>query len=146
MPTHLINWRHNRERLILPTFVLPPAYTVNASDSARMDGLLDTGATGTGIRRDLADRLGLMPKGNRRVLTANGFLMADEFVFRVGFVIGDYRDPGFDPGRELPFVLDREILGFELQAGFPYALLIGMDIIGGGDLTVRSNGEASFAL
>lgn len=146
MPTRLIKWRHNRERLILPTVVLPPAYANNASDSIRVDGLVDTGATGTGVRRDLADRLGLEAKGNRRVLTANGFLMADEFVFRVGFVTGDYHDPQFDPGRELPFVLDREILGFELQAGFPYALLIGMDIIGGGDLTVSSNGEASFAI
>ena len=146
MPMPRLEWRHNRERLLLPIVVLPPHYADNPSDTIWTEGLLDTGATSTGLRGDLAAQLSLRPKGQRRVHTANGMMMAAEYVFRVGFVCGDYRDPNFAPDGQQPYVLEREILGFELAVGFAYPLLIGMDILGTGDLSLRRTGEARFDL
>ena len=48
-----IEWRHNRERLLLPIVILPGYNSPNPSASLSTEGLLDTGATGTGIRRDI---------------------------------------------------------------------------------------------
>ena len=142
MPMFRARWQHNATRLVLSGAVLPPPHASNASELIRVEALLDTGATGSGIRQDIADKLGLKPKGNRRVLTANGFLMADEFLFRIGLIGGDY----FDPLATMPYVLDTRVAGFALASGFPYALLIGMDVIGKGDLTIRRDGQAEFAI
>lgn len=142
----LIEWRHSGRRLILPIVVLAPANAANPSQTVRTSGLIDTGATGTGIRSDLASSLGLLPRGQRRVHTANGLLMASEYLFRVGFVCGDYDDPLFDPDRALPFVLEEPVLGFELQSGFAYPMLIGMDIIGANDLSITRDGRAELKL
>jgi len=142
MPMPAIEWRHNRERLILPIVILPGYNSLNPTQTLQTNGLLDTGATGTGIRGDLARALELRPKGQRRVLTANGDIMAQEYLFRVGFVCGDYTDPHFDPLTQQPYVLDKEVLGFELGERFPYPMLIGMDVIAQGDLAINRSGTA----
>lgn len=137
-----IDWRHNRERLLLPIAVLPGYNSPNQTQSIRADGLLDTGATGTAIRSDVARELGLRPKGQRRVFTANGDLMAQEYLFRVGFICGDYLDPDFDPHAQQPYVLEQEILGFELGERFAYPVLIGMNVISQADFTTGAAGTA----
>lgn len=141
-----IRWRHNRERLLLPVTIFPGHNSDNPQDSVRVESLLDTGATGLGLRGDIASRLALRPKGQRLVHTANGEMMAPEYVVRVGFVIGDYTDPDFSPEQQLPFVIDREIVAFGLQPGFAYPALIGMAILGWTDLAVSSSGFATLAL
>lgn len=141
-----IDWRHNRERLLLPVVILPGYNSHNPTESFRTEGLLDTGATGSGIRSDIAQRLGLRPKGQRRVHTANGMMTATEYVLRVGFVCGDYTDPAFVANRQQPYVLDVEIMGFELQSGFPYPVLIGMDVLGIGDLSIGRDGTAKLSI
>ena len=146
MPMPLIEWRHNRTRLLLPVVAMAPANAPNPNLTVRTMGLLDTGATGTGLRQDLIDTLMLRPKGQRRVHTANGLLFANEYLLRIGFICGDYRDPEFEPDRQLPFVLEDAIMGFGLQSGFGYPMLIGMDVIGGGDLSIARNGSASLRL
>jgi hypothetical protein len=47
----LIEWRHNRTRLLLPIVAMAPATAANPTLTIRTTGLLDTGATGTGITR-----------------------------------------------------------------------------------------------
>lgn len=142
----LIEWRHDRKCLLLPVVVIAPLNAVNPNLTLRTTGLLDTGATSTGIRQDLAEEMMLRPKGQRRVHTANGMLMASEYLFRIGFVCGDYRDPDFVPDQQQPFVLEDQILGFELQRGFSYPLLIGMDVLGAGDLSITRDGHATMRL
>jgi hypothetical protein len=142
----LIDWRHDRKRLLLPIVVIAPLNAPNPNLSVRTQGLLDTGATGTGVRQDLAEELSLPPKGQRRVHTANGLIMASEYLLRIGFVCGDYTDPDFVPDQQQPFVLEDQILGFELQRGFAYPLLIGMDILGTGDLSIKRDGSATLRL
>jgi len=72
--------------------------------------------------------------------------MATEYLLRIGFVCGDYNDPDFEPNLQHPYVLDDQIMGFELQSGFAYPILIGMDIIGAGDLSISRDGRASLTL
>jgi hypothetical protein len=134
----LIEWSHQRRSLLLRIAILPSLNADNATDIFKIEGLIDTGATSTGIRIDVAERLRLRPKGKRRVFTANGDIMANEYLFRVGFFA--------EPSSALPFVLEQEILGFDLNADFSYAALIGMDIIGASDLQISRNGEASLRL
>lgn len=126
--------------------MIAPLNAPNPNLSVRTQGLLDTGATGTGIRQDLAEELALPPRGQRRVHTANGLIMASEYLVRIGFVCGDYTDPDFVPDQQQPFVLEDQILGFELQRGFAYPLLIGMDVPGTGDLSIKRDGSATFRL
>lgn len=141
-----IRWRHDRNRLLLPVVVLASLNAPNPHLSVRTTGLLDTGATGTGIRPDLADELQLPPRGQRRVHTANGFLMASEYLLRIGFVCGDYEEPNFVSDQHMPYVLEGQVLGFELQRGFPYPLLIGMDVLGRSDLSINRDGRATLVL
>lgn len=114
--------------------------------SLRVTALLDTGATGTGIRADLVEALALQPKGQRRIVTANGMIWAAEVLFRIGFLAGDYDQPGFDAEAQQPYVLEKHVTGFELQRGFDYAMLVGMDVLGQCDLHVLRNGKAELAL
>lgn len=141
-----IDWFHSRSRLILPIVVMPPITANNASQTIHTTGLVDTGATGTGLRIDLAEKLDLRARGTRRVNTANGLVIASEYLVRIGFVCGDYRDPSFAAESQHPYVLDKDFIGFELQRGFAYPVLIGMDILGISDLTVRRDGSATLVL
>lgn len=125
---------------------MAPLNAANPNLTIRTTGLLDTGATSTGIRQDLAAEMMLRPKGQRRVNTANGLLMASEYLFRIGFVCGDYRDHNFVPDQQQPYVLEEQILGFELQGGFSYPLLIGMDVLGAGDLSINRDGHAKMRI
>lgn len=142
----LIEWRHDRKRLLLPIVVLAPLNAPNPHLSVRTTGLLDTGATATGIRVELAEELMLPPRGQRRINTANDLIMASEYLLRIGFVCGNYNDPNFIADQQQPYVLEDQILGFELQRGFAYPLLIGMDILGAGDLKITRDGQASLSL
>jgi hypothetical protein len=134
----LIEWRHQRRSLLLRIAILPSLNAANSTDMVEIEGLIDTGATTTNIRMDVAERLRLKPKGRRRIFTANGDILANEYLFRVGFFT--------DPTAQLPFVLEQEILGADLNANFSYAALIGMDIIGSSDFHVGRDGTASLRL
>jgi Aspartyl protease len=146
MPIQSVEWRHSGRNLIVPVAVMPDAGSDNAFDSIRVDGLLDTGATTIGIRGDVADRLALTPQGQRRVETANGPIWAREYILRLGLVPGNYRDPAFDPNAVLPYVFERHFVAFELQRGFAYPLLVGMDVFGLCDLHVLRDGNARIDL
>jgi hypothetical protein len=138
----LIEWRHDRRSLQLPVVVMAPLSAANPNLSIHTIGLLDTGATQTGIRVDIAKALHIP----RRVGTANGSLMASEYLLRIGFICGDHADPSFSPDQQLPYMLEEQVLGFELQRGFNYPLLIGMNILGSGDLSILHDGQARFQL
>ena len=83
-------------------------------------------------------------KGQRRVNTANGLIIAAEYVVRIGFVCGDHTNPDFNAALQQPYMIEREIIAFGLLSGFPHAALIGMDILGKGDLTLTRDGRARF--
>lgn len=141
-----VRWRHRGDRLVLPIAVLAPMNAANPHLVIRVTGLLDTGATGTGVREDVANALGLRPKGQRRILTANGVIFCPEVMFRIGFVAGDYNEPGFDAEIHAPYVLEKHVAGYQMMGNFSYGALIGMDVLGQMDLEILRGGTASLVL
>src|SRR5689334_4437663 len=121
-----IRWRHGGQRLLLPVAILPSAASDNAQAIQVIDALIDTGATGTGLRPDVADALQIPGRGKRRVLTANGDILVPEYRIRLGFYCGEFEGEPQAVGN--PYVLEFGLLAHALRPMFPYAALIGMDV------------------
>ena len=138
-----ISWLHDGRRLVLPVSVFPSVTADNASECELVTGLLDTGATGTGIRQDIIDRLKLGKRGRRRIFTANGDVIANEHLIRIGFYPGRFENHPFDLSGISPFVLERQSLAHSLHPNFSFELIIGMDVISQADLTVSRDGRCS---
>lgn len=141
-----LRWRHEGQRLVLPIAILPSLVAPNANQIEIVEGLIDTGATGTGLRPDVADRLTLRARGRRRILTANGDIIVPEYRLRVGFFPGSFDGPAEAPTSSFPTVLDFGILAHALRPGFPYAALIGMDLLHRCDLIVLRDHTARLVL
>ena len=141
-----IEWHYSDARLIIPIAVFAASHSTNASELVRTDGLIDTGATRSGIRSDIARRLGLRSESQRRIETANGPLFAREYLVRFGLFAGDFGGGEADQNNQYPIVLDRHFFTFELAAGFTYPVLIGMDVISQCDLHVLRDGTAQIDL
>lgn len=150
MPT--ISGRHNRRQVLFDVAVVgvtertesvlssgAPAFSVL---SEPVKALLDTGATNTSISPQAVQRLGLSFVGRKHVVTANGYRRAKCFSFRVA-MINLTADPGA-AGSPF-FVLPDPIAGTELNADqFTFDILLGMDVISQGDLTIRRDGSFTF--
>lgn len=130
-----ISWLHDGRRLVLPVSVFPSVTADNANECELVTGLLDTGATGTGIRQDVIDRLKLGKRGRRRIFTANGDLIANEHLIRIGFYPGRFQNHPFDLSAIFPFVLERQSMAHSLHPNFSFELIIGMDVISQADLS-----------
>lgn len=141
-----VAWRHEGQRLVIPVAILPSAVAANASQIEIVEGLIDTGATGTGLRPDVAERLSLRGRGRRRILTANGDMLVPEYRLRIGFFPGCYEGSAEAPTTAFPVVLDFGILAHALRPIFPYALLIGMDVLHRCDLTINRDCTAKLTL
>jgi len=141
-----IHWRHEGQRLVLPIAILPSLAAANSSEIVLVQGLIDTGATGTGLRPDVAERLGIPGRGRRRVLTANGDILVAEYRMRMGFFPGTFDAFPEPPQASFPTVLDFGILAHALQPMFSYEVLIGMDVLGRCDLTLRRDRTAELVL
>ena len=130
-----IRWSHSGHRLLLPVAVLPSAAAENAHDIKVVDALIDTGATGTGLRPDVAAALNVPGRGKRRVVTANGDMLVPEYRIRIGFYCGNFDDLPQAEGN--PYVLEFGLLVHALRDNFAYAMLIGMDVMSRCDLHLR---------
>lgn len=98
-----VRWKHSGNRLLLPVAVLPSAAVENAHAIELVDALIDTGATGTGLRLDVADRLNIPGRGKRRVVTAKGDMLVPEYRIRIGFYCGNFDEAPQAEGN--PYVL-----------------------------------------
>lgn len=114
---------------MLPVAVLPSLVAPNATAMEIVEGLVDTGATGTGLRPDVAERLGIVGRGRRRVLTANGDMLVPEFRVRLGFFPGRFDGAAEVAPASFPHVLDFGLLVHALLPNFVYPILIGMDVL-----------------
>ncbi len=101
----------------------------------RTRGLIDTGATITGISNRLVQELSLPRRGRIAITTPSGDHVARTYQFRLGFFVGD---------TSLPHVLAPELIGIDASPGSAFEVLIGMDVIGAGDLRVDRNGTGNF--
>lgn len=139
-----VRWKHSGHRLVLPVAVLPSAAADNAQAIKVVDALIDTGATGTGLRPDIAAALHVPGRGKRRVVTANGDMLVPEYRVRIGFYCGQFENEPVAQGS--PYVLEFGLLVHALREHFTYAMLIGMDVLSRCDLHLRRNGLAALTL
>jgi hypothetical protein len=139
-----ICWRHGGQRLLLPVAILPSAASDNAHAMQVVDALIDTGATGTGLRPDVAEALRIPGRGKRRVLTANGDILVAEYRIRLGFYCGKFDGDAEAAGS--PYVLELGLLAHALRPLFPYAVLIGMDVLSRCELRLDRNCLATLIL
>ena len=101
-------------------------------------GLIDTGAVSTGIAPTIAAELGLPRLGKPIIATPGGDYVARRLQFRLGL----FPDPQDE--NSLPHVLSDELLGIGCSPGQAFEVLIGMDVLGRGDLEIRRTGHGSF--
>ena len=110
-----------------------------------VDALIDTGATGTGVRPDIAAKLHVRGRGRRLVSTANGDMLVPEFRLRLGFYPGFFNSQASASSATMPTILDFGVNAHALREGFAYALLIGMDILSKCDFSMDRSGSCSLA-
>ncbi|MGE0408319.1 MAG: aspartyl protease family protein [Amphiplicatus sp.] len=137
-----VSGRYDRRQVAISVVVVGDlAASVDGSASILMEplrALVDTGATSSSITPEAVRRIGLKRGGRRFVNTAGGMRRAPFYVFRIG--------PLHENGAGAPYVLDEPIAGGEFTlGGFNYDILLGMDVISRGDLTIRRNGTYCFA-
>lgn len=140
-----VRWRHDGRRLVLPIAVLPSQVADNAHQMEVVDALIDTGATGTGVRPDIAAKLHVRGRGRRLVSTANGDMLVPEFRLRLGFYPGFFDSQASASSATMPTILDFGVNAHALREGFAYALLIGMDILSKCDFSMDRSGSCSLA-
>jgi hypothetical protein len=139
-----IRWKHSGHRLLLPIAVLPSVAADNPNAIEVVEALIDTGATGTGLRPDIAAALGVPGRGKRRVLTANGDMLVPEYRVRIGFYCGSFDEFPVPHGN--PYVLEFGLLVHALREHFAYPMLIGMDVLSQCDLSLHRDGSALLSL
>lgn len=147
MPTQTIRWRHDRRQLFLPVAVMPSASAQNATHSIIARALIDTGATKTALRPDLVSKLGLIKRDRAPIQTANGTIITDLHLARVGLWPTEASHDVFERSEaSMPFILDREFLVQSLRPDFPHEMLLGMDLIGMCHFRISSDGTAELIL
>ena len=134
-----IRWFHDRSRLIVEAAILPPVGAPNESTVIKVNALLDTGATTSGVVPKTAHALGLQSMGKKPVQTAGGLIQSDRFAFRLGF----YKQAR-DDRLAFPHVLGRTIFGIGLAESDSFEIIVGMDVIGRNHLELRPDGQSLF--
>ena len=144
----LISGRHNGRQLIVNValvgvsfdadFLAPEQEPALSVFSEPVKALIDTGATSTSVSPQVAQTLRLRPSGKRDVMTANGLRRARFFEFHVAMLgQGEAATPFY--------LLPKTAKGDELNSDrFVFDILLGMDVISQGDLSIRRDGTFIF--
>jgi hypothetical protein len=145
--------QHNCVQVITPVVILPVESFEDSLDPQRLNrvanfqvlqALIDTGADVTSITEKAAKKLKLQPSGIVGVQGFGGPKYHNSYIFKIGFVdlrqdeLG-YQNPEFH-------LIDKEIEGPEFDCGdADFDVLLGMDILSIGTLTVTHTGNFKFS-
>lgn len=138
----VVSFTHDREQIRISVAILPPLDSPQPWRLKTASGLIDTGAVSSGITTEIAAELQLPRLGKTTITTPGGEYVAPRYQFRMGLFPDGLRQDG-EPS--MPFVLERELLGIGASSGQRFSVLIGMDVIGQGDLIVRRDGSGCFS-
>jgi hypothetical protein len=128
-----VEFVHDRRQLIIPVAIFKPGAPHRIE---RVDGLIDTGATGIGIDRSLAERLGLSPMGKEIINTPTGTGVVRLYLGGLGL----YPGSSADSSTAMPYILPDEFIMFQCAPGASFSLLLGMPLLSLCDLTVKRDG------
>lgn len=132
-----IEGRREGRRILLPVAVFA-SRDPNDLTHEIYTGLLDTGATASWISRAVVDRFGLASIGKQPVVVATEIRQRDSYVFRLGLRGMLSAIPQF------PYVF-AETVGFMIDQASGFDVLLGMDVIGETDFTMRRDGRWSLS-
>lgn len=110
-----------------------------------LKALIDTGAQGTSITYHAARKLDLEPTGLIRIHGFGGAKNHNCYLFKVGFV--DLQESELGYQRPMFHMVNREIEGAEFDCGpdADFDVLLGMDVLSIGTLTVSHTGQFKFS-
>lgn len=137
-----VRFRHDRRQIIVPTAIIAPD-DGNALRFQRVQALIDTGATMSGIRREIAETLGLPPQGKVIITTPSGEHPARLYRLRIGLYVGS--DDQSHAGAQ-PYVLPDSFLAIQCSSGEAFNMLLGMDVLGRCDLHIFASGSGTVTL
>jgi len=145
---------HNCSQVFCSVVLVPVERFEDSLDPQRLSkfpnlqvlkALIDTGAQGTSITLQAAERLGLEPTGMIRVHGFGGAKNHNCYLFKVGFV--DLRESELGLLKPEFHLVDAEIRGAEFDCGpdADFDVLLGMDVLSTGTLTVANTGKFKFS-
>jgi hypothetical protein len=129
----MISGRHDGRALFLDALVLPHQSDVPLFYDFK--ALIDTGSHSTCIAEQVIHRLGLRPFGIKQMGNVYSVANHRTFLIRLGFSVSN---SGL-------YVLPKTIVAPEIRSMDHFDVLIGMDVISQGDLTVARNGTFQFS-
>lgn len=145
---------HNSSQVFVPVVLLPverfedtldPQWLAKPAAMHVLKALIDTGAQGTCITPSAATTLNLEPTGMVRIHGVGGSRLHYKYIFKVGFVDLQRNEMGFEsPSFHM---VDREIEGADFDCGpdADFDVLLGMDVLSIGTLTIASTGNFKFS-
>lgn len=145
---------HNCSQVFVPVVLLPverfedtlnPQWLSKPSAMQVLSALIDTGAQGTCITPSAAGKLGLEPTGMMRIHGVGGSKLHYKYLFKIGFVDLQRNEMGFESPKF--HVVDREIDGADFDCGpdAEFDVLLGMDLLSIGTLTIANTGNFKFS-
>jgi predicted aspartyl protease len=129
-----LRWHRDARRVLLPVLILAPEPVIDLT-SVPAQALVDTGSTTSGVTTKIAERLRLPRLGKRPLASAHGEGQVERFLFKIALPL---------EGQALPFVFE-ELMGFELNDGFAFQALLGMDVLGQCDFQTMRDGSCRLA-
>jgi hypothetical protein len=148
-----IDGSHNGSQVFCSVVLLPVDRFEDTLDPQRLSkfphmqvlkALIDTGAQGTSITLQAAEKLGLEPTSIIRVHGFGGPKDHNCYLSKVGLV--DLRETEFGYQSPTFHMIDSEIQGAEFDCGpdGDFDVLLGMDVLSIGTLTVTNTGKFRF--
>lgn len=145
---------HNGSQVFCSVVLVPVERFEDSLDPQRLSrfpnlqvlkALIDTGAQGTSITLQAAEKLALEPTGIIRVHGFGGAKNHNCYLFKVGFV--DLQESEFGLKSPVFHIVDTEIRGAEFDCGpdADFDVLLGMDVLSIGTLTVAHTGKFMFS-
>ena len=145
---------HNGSQVFVPVVLLPidrfedtlsPQWISKPATMQVLKALIDTGAQGTSITPNAANKLDLEPTGMIRVQGVGGAKLHYKYIFKVGFVDLQRNEIGFESPRF--HIVDKEIEGADFDCGIDadFDILLGMDVLSIGTLTISNTGNFKFS-
>ena len=142
--------QHNCSQVFVPVVLLPverfeetldPQWLGKTANLQVLNALVDTGAQSTNITENAARKLGLEPSGMTGIHGVNGPAYRNYYIFKLGFVDLQKDERGFQ--KPSIHMIDREIVGpeFDCGADADFDVLLGMDILSIGTLTITHTGK-----
>jgi hypothetical protein len=109
-----------------------------------LNALVDTGAQSTCITKSAATRLGLTPIGAIPIQGVSGRSLHNNYLFKMGFSLTQTDEVGVVTSN-LHF-LNQPIEGVEFHSGSSdFDVLLGMNVLSVGDLTITRDGRFKFS-